>query len=83
MEEGGPNSNVNGNEAMEDMKAHISSLEKEVTFLKDKYEQLEKRLEKMESQPPLLQSNLSKIEEYKEELIQLMAQPSLNKTGSI
>jgi|LauGreDrversion4_2_1035121.scaffolds.fasta_scaffold6593971_1 chaperonin cofactor prefoldin len=54
MEEGGPNSNVNGNEAMEDMKAHISSLEKEVTFLKDKYEQLEKRLEKMESQPPLL-----------------------------
>jgi hypothetical protein len=44
MEEGGPNSNGNGNEAIEEMKAHISFLEKEVTFLKDKYEQFEKRL---------------------------------------
>ncbi len=88
--EGGPSPNMN---EVDELKLQIVNLEKEVAYLREKFDYLEKRVDKVEVIPPLLpnemskllmkeQSNISLVEDQKEDPLMLISQPSLSKTTS-
>lgn len=53
--EGGPSSNLN---EVEELKMQVTNLEKEVTYLKDRYAYLERRVDKIDA-IPLLPNEIS------------------------